>query len=83
MSKPAEPIDDTVFWDKNEIYYQPPPPEKLVKTKATLVVAPVALMYQWAEEIRTKTQSGLLKVHIHHTASKITDPEMLRRYDGE
>ncbi|KAF9332794.1 hypothetical protein BGZ91_011554 [Linnemannia elongata] len=81
VSRPAEPIDDTVYWDNKEIYYQPPPPEKLVKTKATLVVAPVALMYQWAEEIRTKTQPGLLKVHIHHTSSKITDPEMLRRYD--
>ncbi|KAG0272728.1 hypothetical protein BGZ95_011495 [Linnemannia exigua] len=81
VSRPAEPIDDPVFWDNKEVYYLPPPANKLVKTKATLIVAPVALMYQWAEEIRTKTQPGLLKVHIHHTSSKITDPEMLRRYD--
>ncbi|KAF9153044.1 hypothetical protein BG015_004223 [Linnemannia schmuckeri] len=81
VSRPAEPIDDPVFWDNKETYYRAPPPEKLVKTKATLVVAPVALMYQWAEELRTKTQPGLLKVHIHHGSSKITDPEMLRRYD--
>ncbi|KAF9539567.1 hypothetical protein EC957_005225 [Mortierella hygrophila] len=81
VSRPTEPIDDTVFWDNKETYYHAPPPEKLVKTKATLVVAPVALMYQWAEEIRTKTQPSLLKVHIHHGSSKITDPEMLRRYD--
>ncbi|KAG0207786.1 hypothetical protein BGX33_006640 [Mortierella sp. NVP41] len=81
VSRPAEPIDDPVFWDNNQTYYLPPPVNKLVKTKATLVVAPVALMYQWAEEIRTKTQHGLLKVHIHHGNSKINDPEMLRRYD--
>ncbi|KAG0285547.1 hypothetical protein BGZ96_010207 [Linnemannia gamsii] len=81
VSRPSEPIDNPVFWDNKVTYYHAPPPEKLVWTKATLVVAPVALMYQWAEEIRTKTQPGLLKVHIHHTSSKITDPEMLRRYD--
>ncbi|KAK3845402.1 MAG: SNF2 family N-terminal domain-containing protein [Linnemannia gamsii] len=56
-------------------------PAEPIDDPATLIVAPVALMYQWAEEIRTKTQPGLLKVHIHHTTSKITDPEMLRRYD--
>ncbi|ORZ12900.1 SNF2 family N-terminal domain-domain-containing protein [Lobosporangium transversale] len=81
VSRPCDPIDDPVIWDDRTIYHEPPPPSKLVKTKATLVVAPVALMYQWAEEIRTKTQPGLLKVHVYHGNGKFYDPEFLRRYD--
>ncbi|KAI7830558.1 SNF2 family N-terminal domain-containing protein [Gamsiella multidivaricata] len=48
---------------------------------ATLVVAPTSLIYQWAEELRTKTQPGLLKVHIYHGGGKFADPELIRRYD--
>ncbi|KAF9286692.1 hypothetical protein BGZ68_002645 [Mortierella alpina] len=81
VSRPSPPIDDDVIWDDRREYYEPPPESKLVKTKTTLVIAPVALVYQWAEELRTKTQPGLLKVFIHHGQRKISDPEELRSYD--
>jgi len=83
VSRPSPPIDDDVIWNDRKSYYEPPPDEKLVKTKTTLVIAPVALVYQWAEELRTKTQPGLLKVFIHHGLRKIADPEELRSYDGK
>ena len=83
VSRPSGPIDDPVIWDDRQVYHAPPPASKLVKTKATLIVAPVALVYQWAEELKTKTQPGLLKVYIYHGSSKFTDPEILRRYDGK
>ncbi|KFH71239.1 hypothetical protein MVEG_01540 [Podila verticillata NRRL 6337] len=50
-------------------------------TKATLVVTPVALMYQWAEELRTKTRNGLLKVLVYYGSGKTKNPEDFRRYD--
>ncbi|KAF9106016.1 hypothetical protein BGX27_009350 [Mortierella sp. AM989] len=81
VSRPCGPIDDPVIWDASKTYYEPPPENMLVKTKATLVLAPVALMFQWAEEIRSKTQPGLLKVYVYHGKDKFIDPEMLRRYD--
>ncbi|KAF9987385.1 hypothetical protein BGZ65_003834 [Modicella reniformis] len=81
VSRPCGPIDDPTIWDDRKIYYEPPPASALVKTKATLVVAPVALVYQWAEELRTKTQPGLLKIHVYHGSSRFSDPEVLRRYD--
>ncbi|KAF9966206.1 hypothetical protein BGZ70_002985 [Mortierella alpina] len=81
VSRPSPPIDDDVIWNDRRAYYEPPPEDKLVRTKTTLVIAPVALVYQWAEELRTKTQPGLLKVFIHHGLRKIADPEELRSYD--
>ncbi|KAG0307937.1 hypothetical protein BGZ98_009395 [Dissophora globulifera] len=81
VSRPCGPIDDPVIWDDRQEYYQPPPKSKLVQTKATLVIAPVGLVYQWAEELRSKTLPGLLKIHIYHGGSKFNDPELLRRYD--
>ncbi|KAI8603489.1 SNF2 family N-terminal domain-containing protein [Dissophora ornata] len=57
-------------------------PSGPIDDPATLIVAPVALVYQWAEELKTKTQPGLLKVHIYHGSSKFADPEILRRYDA-
>ncbi|KAF9990547.1 hypothetical protein BGZ75_001111 [Mortierella antarctica] len=81
VSRPSPPIDDDVIWDDRRQLYEPPLESKLVKTKTTLVIAPVALVYQWAEELRTKTQPGLLKVFIHHGQRKLTDPEELRSYD--
>lgn len=83
VSRPSGAIDDPVIWDNRVTYFEPPPEDKLVKTKATLVVAPVALVYQWEEELRSKTQPGLLKIHVYHGASKFNDPELLRRYDGK
>ncbi|KAG0257128.1 hypothetical protein BG011_004149 [Mortierella polycephala] len=82
VSRPAGEIDDTVIWDDRDEYNAPPPESKLVKTKATLVVAPVALIYQWEEEIKAKTQPGLVRTLVHHGKSKVADPEILRRYDA-
>ncbi|GJJ72279.1 hypothetical protein EMPS_04636 [Entomortierella parvispora] len=81
VSRPLGPIDDPVIWDSRTTWFEPPPADKLVKTKATLVVAPVALVYQWEEELKSKTQPNLLKVHVYHGTNKFTDPELLRRYD--
>jgi SNF2 family DNA or RNA helicase len=82
VSRPLGPIDDPVIWDNRTTWFEPPPADKLVKTKATLVVAPVALVYQWEEELMSKTQPNLLKVHVYHGANRFSDPELLRRYDG-
>jgi len=82
VSRPLGPIDDPVYWDSRTTWFEPPPADKLVKTKATLVVAPVALVYQWEEELNSKTQPSLLKVHVYHGANRFSDPELLRRYDG-
>ncbi|KAG0044007.1 hypothetical protein BGZ83_010778 [Gryganskiella cystojenkinii] len=81
VSRPRDSIDDSVIWDRSTVYYHPPAEKMLVQTKATLVIAPVALMYQWKEELTSKTQPGLLKIHIYHGSAKFSDPEMLRRYD--
>ncbi|KAG2189262.1 hypothetical protein INT44_004404 [Umbelopsis vinacea] len=40
-------------------------PETLLKTKSTLVVCPVSLIYQWRDEILSKT-SPALNVVLHH-----------------
>ncbi|KAI8581440.1 hypothetical protein K450DRAFT_298802 [Umbelopsis ramanniana AG] len=40
-------------------------PEALLKTKSTLVVCPVSLIYQWRDEILSKT-SPALNVVLHH-----------------
>ncbi|KAF9205533.1 hypothetical protein BGZ49_003897 [Haplosporangium sp. Z 27] len=81
VSRPSGPIDDPVIWDERKIYHEPPPESTLVKTKATLVLAPVSLMLQWAEELRSKTEPGLLKVYVYHGKDRFKDPELLRRYD--
>lgn len=50
-------------------------------SKTTLVVAPASLLRQWKEEIDTKCQDGLLRVHIHHGKDKIKSVKELRAYD--
>ncbi|KAF9184250.1 hypothetical protein BGZ50_003812 [Haplosporangium sp. Z 11] len=82
VSRPAGEIDNTVIWDDRDEYNAPPPESKLVNTKATLVVAPVSLIYQWEEEIKAKTQPNLIRILIYHGKSKVADPEILRRYDA-
>jgi len=37
----------------------------------TRVVAPLAVMEQWAAEIRTKTMKGHIKVTTHHGPSRV------------
>ncbi|KAF9172159.1 hypothetical protein BGX21_005823 [Mortierella sp. AD011] len=81
VSRPCGPIDDPVIWDNTKVYYEPPAENLLVKTKATLILAPVSLIHQWAEELRSKTQPGLLKIYVYHGKDRFGDPELLRRYD--
>ncbi|KDQ15470.1 hypothetical protein BOTBODRAFT_31794 [Botryobasidium botryosum FD-172 SS1] len=49
--------------------------------KGTLIIAPTALLEQWRDEIATKTQQGLFRVHIHHGHSKIKSVKQALRYD--
>lgn len=53
------------------------------KCKTTLICTPVALLRQWYNEIRTKTDPPL-KVYIHHSSSrmkKATRAQELLEYD--
>ncbi|KAL2021283.1 hypothetical protein VTK56DRAFT_7362 [Thermocarpiscus australiensis] len=50
--------------------------------KATLVVAPLALIRQWETEIKEKVaKSHELKVCVHHGPQRTKDPKVLGRYD--
>ncbi|TPX56979.1 hypothetical protein PhCBS80983_g04170 [Powellomyces hirtus] len=51
------------------------------KCKTTLIVAPLALIKQWEQEILTKTKKGTLKVLLYHGASRTKDPSRLKSYD--
>ncbi|GJJ14040.1 hypothetical protein Clacol_008297 [Clathrus columnatus] len=50
-------------------------------SKTTLVVVPASLLRQWKEEIETKCQDGLLRVHIHHGKDKLKTVKELRAFD--
>lgn len=82
VSRPSDPITDDVVWDNTQVYHNLPAENTRIKTKATLVIAPVALVYQWAEELRTKTRPSLLKVLVYYGSGKTKNPETFRRYDG-
>ncbi|ANB12247.1 DNA repair protein RAD16 [Sugiyamaella lignohabitans] len=47
--------------------------------RATLVIAPLALAEQWADEIRNKAPG--LRVEVHHGPSRSKDPNSLNSYD--
>ncbi|KAG0351332.1 hypothetical protein BG005_009212 [Podila minutissima] len=81
VSRPSDPITDDVVWDNTQVYHNLPAENTRIKTKATLVIAPVALVYQWAEELRTKTRPSLLKVLVYYGSGKTKNPETFRRYD--
>jgi len=50
--------------------------------KGTLVVAPLALIRQWEDEIKTKvTRSHALRVLVHHGASRTKSASELKKYD--
>ncbi|KAJ3296835.1 hypothetical protein HDU79_005627 [Rhizoclosmatium sp. JEL0117] len=52
-----------------------------VKFKTTLIVAPVSLLDQWKNEIKSKTNAGLLSVLIHHGPGRTNSVNELLRYD--
>ncbi|WVO16853.1 hypothetical protein L204_104539 [Cryptococcus depauperatus] len=47
----------------------------------TLIVAPLAVMEQWATECKTKTQPGRLKITTHHGASRTKSGRVLENFD--
>ncbi|KAK4242755.1 SNF2 family N-terminal domain-containing protein [Achaetomium macrosporum] len=50
--------------------------------KATLVVAPLALIRQWEAEIKEKVAQGHeLKVCVHHGPNRTKDPKVLAKHD--
>jgi SNF2 family DNA or RNA helicase len=50
--------------------------------KATLVVAPLALIRQWEAEIKEKVdKSHELRVCVHHGPQRTKDPKVLAKYD--
>lgn len=50
--------------------------------KGTLVVAPLALIKQWEEEINSKvTESHALKVLVHHGPNRTKSADKLKQYD--
>ncbi|WRT64369.1 uncharacterized protein IL334_001301 [Kwoniella shivajii] len=56
--------------------------EKKAGYKAgTLIIAPLAVMEQWATEVKTKTTPGLLKVTTHHGPSRTKSGKMLEKFD--
>ncbi|KAL0037370.1 hypothetical protein WJX79_004318 [Trebouxia sp. C0005] len=70
LSHPAPPVQST----------RETTGDGLIVSRATLVVCPVSLMGQWAEELADKAR-GCLKVLLHHGPRRSTDPKDLSAYD--
>lgn len=53
------------------------------RCKTTLIIAPLALMRQWRQEIKDKLKPGrsALRVFTHHGSTKAKDWQELRQYD--
>lgn len=47
----------------------------------TLIVTPLALIHQWVDEIKNKTEYGKLKVLKHHGPNRTKNPAVFKRYD--
>ncbi|KAG0945108.1 hypothetical protein G6F57_003561 [Rhizopus arrhizus] len=54
---------------------------KSTEKRRTLIVTPLALIQQWADEIKSKTEKGIFKVLIHHGPNRTRDPNKLKNYD--
>ncbi|KAL0020479.1 hypothetical protein WJX77_009137 [Trebouxia sp. C0004] len=70
LSHPAAPLQSTCETTR----------DGLIASRATLVVCPVSLMGQWAEELADKAK-GRLKVLLHHGPKRSKDPKDLAAYD--
>ncbi|KAJ3317695.1 hypothetical protein HDU76_001082 [Blyttiomyces sp. JEL0837] len=51
------------------------------ETKTNLIVAPLALVKQWEEEIKTKAKTGSLSVLVHHGPNRTKDPAQIMKHD--
>lgn len=49
--------------------------------KPTLIVTPLSVLNQWADEIRSHTKEGALSVYLYHGSVRCRDPEFLSRHD--
>ncbi|KAI9283424.1 SNF2 family N-terminal domain-containing protein [Sporodiniella umbellata] len=47
----------------------------------TLIITPLALIQQWADEIKSKTEQGLLKVLVHHGQNRTKNVSTFYKYD--
>jgi SNF2 family DNA or RNA helicase len=47
----------------------------------TLIVTPLALIHQWVDEIKNKTEYGKLNVLKHHGPNRTKNPAVFKRYD--
>ncbi|WRT66925.1 uncharacterized protein IL334_003890 [Kwoniella shivajii] len=51
------------------------------KVKSTLIVAPLALLTQWKNEIESKTTPGFLRVLIYHGQKRVKSKANIKQYD--
>ncbi|WWC61348.1 uncharacterized protein I303_103929 [Kwoniella dejecticola CBS 10117] len=51
------------------------------RVKGTLIIAPLALLQQWKNEIESKTTPGLLRVLIYHGQKRTKTKNHLKQYD--
>ncbi|KAF9586528.1 hypothetical protein BGW38_003000 [Lunasporangiospora selenospora] len=87
VSRPAESIQQTTDWSYASSHL--PPEEARMPIKTTLVIVPLALMYQWQGELERVTRPGHLKVFVYYgrdrfergTRTKIS-PKVLSEYDA-
>lgn len=47
----------------------------------TLIVTPLALIHQWVDEIKNKTEYGKLRVLKHHGPNRTKNPAVFKQYD--
>lgn len=50
-------------------------------SKATLIIAPLALLEQWRQEIAVATEDGAFRVLIYHGPSRPKNKKEVQKYD--